>query len=66
MIAEGDQHERQPVQADQRPGWPALETAKRATFVIDKEGKIIEETVGDEAVDPTKIVDLCERRKLGK
>src|SRR5207302_2685181 len=49
----------------QRPGWPALETARRATFLIDKEGKIVEQQVDNEAVDPTKIVEACERRKLG-
>ena len=35
-------------------------TARRATFLIDKEGKVIETSVDREAVDPTKIVDACE------
>ena len=43
-----------------------MDTARRATFLIDKEGKIVEESVDNEAVDPTKIVDACERRRLGK
>ena len=43
-----------------------MKTARRATFLIDKDGKIIEESVGNEAVDPTKIVEACERRRLGK
>jgi peroxiredoxin len=43
-----------------------LETAKRATFLIDKDGKIVEEQVGNEAVDPSKIVAACERRKTGR
>src|SRR6266851_3078244 len=38
------------------------ETARRATFLIDKSGKIIHEQVDDEAVDPTKTVEACERQ----
>jgi peroxiredoxin len=41
-----------------------METARRATFLIDKSGKIINEQVDDEAVDPTKTVEACERHKL--
>jgi peroxiredoxin len=37
-------------------------TARRATFLIDKEGKVVEEQVDSEAVDPTKIIDACEFR----
>ena len=40
-----------------------METARRATFLIDKSGKIINEQVDDEAVDPTKTVKACERQK---
>src|SRR5919206_2824640 len=41
-------------------------TARRATFLIDKEGKVVEEQVDSEAVDPTKIVDACEFRAKKK
>src|SRR5437763_9323625 len=41
-------------------GGATMTTARRATFLIDKEGKIVEEQVDSEAVDPTKIVDACE------
>jgi peroxiredoxin len=41
-----------------------VETARRATFLIDKSGKITEEQVDDKAVDPTQIVAACERQKL--
>jgi glutaredoxin-dependent peroxiredoxin len=41
-----------------------METARRATFLIDKTGKIINEQVDSEAVDPTKTVEACERQKL--
>jgi peroxiredoxin len=40
-------------------GVPVL-SARRATFLIDKEGKVIAEQVDSEAVDPTKIIDACE------
>ncbi len=42
-----------------------MDTARRATFLIDKQGKIIEEQVDSEAVDPTKVVAACERKKKG-
>jgi peroxiredoxin len=37
---------------------------RRVTFLVDKEGKIAEMQVDREAVDPTKMVESCERRKL--
>jgi peroxiredoxin len=40
-----------------------MATARRATFLIDKSGKIIETQVDNEAVDPTKVVVACERVK---
>ena len=40
-----------------------MTTARRATFLIDKEGKIVEEQVDSEAVDPTKIIDACSLKK---
>ena len=41
-----------------------MESARRATFLIDKSGKIVESQVDNDAVDPTKIVAACERRKM--
>ena len=41
-----------------------LPSARRATFVIDKSGKITHEQVDNEAVDPTKSVDACVRTKM--
>ena|ERR1044071_5961662 len=38
-------------------------TARRATFLIDKTGKVIEEHADNEAVDPTKIVDACSLKR---
>ena len=40
-------------------GGATMASARRATFLINKEGKVIEEQVDNEAVDPTKIVDAC-------
>ena len=37
--------------------------SRRATFLIGKDGKIDEMSVDNEAVDPTKIVTACERKK---
>ena len=38
--------------------------ARRVNFLIDKEGKIAEIQVDNDAVDPAQIVNTCERRKL--
>jgi peroxiredoxin len=40
------------------------QTARRVNFLIGKDGKIIEEQVDKDAIDPTKIVDACERPKM--
>jgi peroxiredoxin len=41
-----------------------IPAARRATYLIDKEGKVVEMQVDAEAVDPTKTVTACERQKL--
>src|SRR6202050_2950827 len=38
--------------------------ASRVNFLIGKDGKILEEQVDKDAIDPTKIVDTCERPKM--
>ena len=38
--------------------------ARRVNFLIGKDGKVLEEQVDSEAIDPTKLVDACQRRKL--
>ena len=35
-------------------------SARRATFLIDKNGKVVEEQVDKDAIDPKKIVDACQ------
>src|SRR5258708_32061980 len=47
-------------------GGVAMSSARRATFLIDKEGKVVEEQVDSEAVDPTKIVDACQLKRPAK
>src|ERR1700692_4077576 len=41
-------------------------TARRVNFLIGKDGKIIEEQIDKEAIDPKKIVDTCERKKVSR
>ena len=48
------------LEKDVHIGGATMQTARRATFLIDKEGKVVEEQVDNDAVDPTKIVDACE------
>src|SRR5947199_9939911 len=35
-------------------------------FLIGKDGKILQEQIDNSAIDPTKIVDACERPKLNR
>ena len=37
---------------------------RRVNFLIGKDGKILEEQIDKEAIDPKKIVDACARPKL--
>ena len=43
---------------------PAYKAARRVTYLIDKQGKVIEMQVDKDAVDPTAIVTACKREKL--
>ena len=38
--------------------------ARRVNFLVGKDGRIVEEQVDKDAIDPTKIVDACHRPKL--
>src|ERR1700674_1226913 len=42
---------------------PKYKAARRVNYLIDKSGKVVELQIDNDAVDPTKIVTLCERRK---
>jgi len=37
--------------------------ARRATYLIDTDGKVVEMQVDSEAIDPTKTVTMCALRK---
>ena len=47
------------LEKEYKIGGVPIASARRATFLIDKEGKIVETQVDKDAVDPTKIVDAC-------
>jgi peroxiredoxin len=40
-----------------------IPAARRATYLIDTSGKVVEMQVDADAIDPTKTVVACERRK---
>jgi peroxiredoxin len=40
--------------------------ARRINFLVGKDGKILEEQLDREAIDPAKIVDACERKPLSR
>ena len=37
---------------------------RRVNFLIGKDGKILHEDIDSAAIDPTKLVDACERPKM--
>lgn len=39
---------------------------RRINFLIGKDGRILEEQLDDAAIDPKKLVDACERKKLSR
>ena len=45
---------------------PKYKAARRATFVIGKDGKVADIKLDSEAVDPTKTIDACQARKLNR
>jgi|SRR5271165_605893 len=44
----------------------AYKAPRRVNFLIGKDGKILEEQLDNAAIDPTKLVDACERKKLNR
>ena len=43
---------------------PQYKAARRVNYLIDKEGKVVEMQLDRDAVDPSKVVEACEARKL--
>lgn len=47
-----------------KPMGVPIESARRATFLIGKDGRIKNIQVDSDAVDPTKTVEACQARRL--
>ena len=45
---------------------PKYKAARRVNYLIDKNGRVIEIQLDSEAIDPSKVVQACEARKLGR
>jgi peroxiredoxin len=45
---------------------PKYKAARRVNYLIDKDGKVIEMQLDSAAIDPSKVVQACEARKLGR
>ena len=43
---------------------PKYKAARRVTYLIDKEGKVVEMQKDKDAIDPTTIVTVCARRRM--
>ena len=54
------------LEKEYKIGGVPIASARRATFLIDKEGKVVEEHADSEAVDPTKIIDACQLKRPSK
>jgi mycoredoxin-dependent peroxiredoxin len=40
--------------------------ARRVNYLIDKDGKVVEMQLDSDAIDPTKVVEACQARKLNR
>lgn len=45
---------------------PKYKAARRVNYLIGKDGKVIEMQLDSAAIDPSKVVQACEARKLGR
>jgi len=45
---------------------PKYKAARRVNYLIDKDGKVAEMQVDGDAIDPTKLVEACQARKLNR
>ena len=45
---------------------PKYKAARRVNYLIDTNGKVIEMQLDSAAIDPSKVVQACEARKLGR
>ena len=42
---------------------PSYKAARRVTYLIDKDGKVVEMQKDRDAIDPTEVVTSCQRRR---
>ena len=45
---------------------PQYKAARRVNYLIDRDGKVIAMQLDSDAIDPAKVVDACEARKLNR
>ena len=45
---------------------PKYKAARRVNYLIDKNGKVVEMQLDSDAIDPTKVVEACQARKLNR
>ena len=45
---------------------PKYKAARRVNYLIDKDGKVVEMQLDNDAIDPTKTVEACQARKLSR
>jgi peroxiredoxin len=45
---------------------PQKKIGRRVNYLIDKDGKVAEMQLDNDAVDPTKTVEACQARKLNR
>ncbi len=43
---------------------PSYKAARRVTYLIDKDGKVVEMQKDRDAIDPTAVVTSCQRRRM--
>jgi peroxiredoxin (alkyl hydroperoxide reductase subunit C) len=45
---------------------PKYKAARRVNYLIDKDGKVVEMQLDNDAIDPSKVVEACQARKLNR
>jgi peroxiredoxin len=45
---------------------PKYKAARRVNYLIDKDGKVVQMQLDSDAIDPTKVVEACEAKKLNR
>jgi peroxiredoxin (alkyl hydroperoxide reductase subunit C) len=45
---------------------PKYKAARRVNYLIDREGKVMEMQLDSDAIDPSKVVEACEAKKLNR